>query len=198
MANWFQSFPELRTERLTLDMMSEQDSDDIFAIFSNPEVIQHYDVEIFQSRSEAEHLIHYFQTRFEKHQAMRWAIRKQGNQQKGSQHQGNQRLIGSCGFTSWNEFDYSVIIGYDLHPDYWGKGYAKEAVQAIIELAFSCRFPFKVNRIESVIMPSNRASITLCEKLGFQFEGTLREKVFCDNRFHDMNLYSLLRSDVQN
>ncbi|XOV78500.1 MAG: GNAT family N-acetyltransferase [Aestuariibacter sp.] len=165
--------------------MSNEDVDDIFAIFSDPDVIQHYDVELFRSKAEAEHLIHYFQTRFEKHQAIRWAIREQGQ----------PKLIGSCGFTSWNEYDFSAIIGYDLHPNFWGKGYAKEAVQKIIEWAFSEQFPFKVNRIESVIMPSNKPSIALCEKLGFQFEGTLREKVYCDSQFHDMNLYSLLRRD---
>lgn len=185
MANWFSTFPTLTTARLTLNALTENDGDDIFSIFSDPDVIEHYDVELFKDKSEAEHLIHYFQTRFEQHHAIRWAIRKTG--EKG--------LIGSCGFTSWNEFDHSAIIGYDLMPSQWGHGYASEAVKTIIELAFSAHFPFKVNRIESVIMPSNKASIALCEKLGFVLEGTLREKVYCDNRFHDMNLYSLLRRD---
>lgn len=185
MADWFTNFPEIKTKRLTLDELRENDINEIFAIFSDPDVIQHYDVEQFKSPSEAEHLIHYFQSRFDKNQAIRWAIRPNGS----------DKLIGSCGFTSWNEFDYSAIVGYDLMPAHWGKGYAKEAVSAILALAFSDDFPFKVNRIESVIMPSNRPSISLCEKLGFQFEGTLREKVYCDGQFHDMNLYSLLRID---
>lgn len=73
MANWFTQFPTLPTSRLVLDAMSDQDVDDIFAIFSNPDVIRHYDVELFHNKAEAEHLIHYFQTRFEKHQAIRWA-----------------------------------------------------------------------------------------------------------------------------
>lgn len=178
-------FPILTSERLILDELKNSDRDDIFAIFSNPEVIAHYDVELFKDISEADNLIKYFRSRYNANNGVRWAVRKQGAED----------LIGSVGFTAWNEYDYSAIIGYDLHPNHWGKGYASEAVNCILQYAFGERFPFKVNRIESIIMPSNLPSIAVSEKAGFKLEGTLREKVFLNGQFIDMQLYSLLRRE---
>ncbi len=178
-------FPKLYTERLCLDQLSEKDSKEVFTIFSDPDVVAHYDIERFNEPAEALQLVQYFRSRFEDKTGIRWAIRKKGR----------ARLIGTCGFNSWNEYDHSAIIGYDLAQKHWGQGFASEAVAAIIGYAFSKDFPFSVNRIEASILAGNAASISLAEKLGFKFEGVLREKAYFANKFHDMALYSLLRRD---
>jgi aminoglycoside 6'-N-acetyltransferase len=43
-------------------------------------------------------------------------------------------------------------VGYTFHPDYWGRGYAAEATQAIIRFLFS---DFGVSRIEGSLHPDN-------------------------------------------
>lgn len=178
-------FPILTSERLLLNELKKTDRKQIYAIFSDEQVTAHYDVERFKEISEADNLIKYFQSRYETQTGIRWAIRKKGD----------TTLIGTCGFNSWNQFDASVILGYDLAPKHWGKGYAGESVKCILDYAFSSKFPFKLNRIESLILPSNLPSIAVSENAGFKFEGVMREKCFWNGAFSDMNLYSLLRRE---
>ena len=180
-------FPILTSERLILNELKKTDRKQIFEIFSDPDVTAHYDVERFKEIKEAVQLIKYFSSRFETRTGIRWAIRKKGE----------PKLIGSCGFNSWNEFDASVILGYDLAPKHWGKGFASEAVKCIPDYVFSAKFPIKINRVESLILPSNLPSISVTLRAGFEFEGVMREKCFCNGAFHDMNLYSLIRKDYE-
>ena len=56
-------------------------------------------------------------------------------------------------------------IGYILHPDDWGQGFAFEALSAIIPHVFA-RFP--IPAIEADVDPRNAASLSLLERLGFK------------------------------
>ncbi len=72
----------------------------------------------------------------------------------------------------------------------WGRGYAGEALQAVIDYCFQ---ELNMNRIGAEIYDFNLRSIRLFEKLGFRREGALRQAVFKDGKFHDELLYGLLR-----
>lgn len=63
-----------------------------------------------------------------------------------------------------------VEIGYGLLPEYWGKGYATEAVRALTAWA-SCQPG--VTRIEAETEPDNTASQRVLEKAGFVPTGTM-------------------------
>lgn len=77
---------------------------------------------------------------------------------------GNRTLIGDGGFTS-RPVDGVVAIGYALLPQYQGKGYATEAVKALIAWAFS--HP-EVSRIIAETLPDNVQSIRLLTRNGFR------------------------------
>lgn len=180
-------FPIRSTPRLTLDALKEADTKPLFDIFSDPRVIENYDVERFKKKEEATQLISYFDARFESDTGIRWAIRLKGK----------DKIIGTCGFTHWNRYDHSAVIGYELSPEFWGKGYATEALSEICHYIFSDSFHFYVHRIEALILPSNRPSKVLVEKLGFELEGTLRGKCYWNDDFHDMQMFGLLRTDLR-
>lgn len=182
------AIPVLQSERLLLDSLLPEDSKNIFAIFSDPEVIRHYDVEQFKDPAEGLNLIEYFDARFKSGTGARWAVRDKSTGE----------FLGSCGFNNWNEFDYSAVIGYELNRKQWGKGYAKEAIDTIVDFIFDENFQFYVNRIEALILPSNLASAKVAQKCGFVFEGALRDKCYWNESFHDMNMFSLLRKDWLN
>lgn len=178
-------FPILNSDRLRFDALVTSDKDELFHIFSDPKVIRHYDVERFKDVNEASHLIEYFTARFESGTGIRWAIRKKDTLE----------FLGSCGYTHWNEYDYSAVIGYELAAKHWGKGYANEAIATIINYIFDDDFDFYVNRVEALILPSNAPSEKVAKRNGFQFEGTLRGKCYWNGDFHDMNMFSLIRKD---
>lgn len=89
---------------------------------------------------------------------------------------GKRTLIGSAGFTS-RPVNGAVAIGYSLLPQYYGKGYATEAVRALSDWAFD--HP-EVNKIIAEVFPENKSSIGVLEKSGFvpvgqgEEEGALR------------------------
>lgn len=105
----------------------------------------------------------------------------------------NDQAIGFCQIAHIDTYnqrcDLGLVIGHK--PD-WGKGYGREAVQALIRFCF---VDLKLNRIGAEIYEFNQRSLKLFTHLGFQHEGTKRQYVFKDNQFKDELVFSLLRED---
>lgn len=179
------TFPVATTERLVVDELKKSDREQIFELFSDPVVTAHYDIESFLDIKEADNFIEFFTTESQENGSLRWAMRLKGE----------SGLIGTCGFNSIDPYDGCATVGLDLSPKYWDKGFAREGFGAILDFAFSPRFPFRMNRIEVLVMTTNSASIAVTEKAGFKFEGILRERSFSKGIFHDMKLFSLIRRD---
>lgn len=181
-------FPTLKTERLILSEILESDLDSILDLFSREAVIKYYDLPVLDELAQAEKLIALFKTRFQSEQGIRWGIREKET----------NLLIGTCGFNSWSIPMKSAVIGYDLHPQYWGKGMAKEAVSAILNAAFSGLLPCgHIHRVQADTVPGNEASERLLLALGFQLEGVRKESGYWKNKFHDLNCFGLLAHEYQ-
>jgi RimJ/RimL family protein N-acetyltransferase len=58
--------------------------------------------------------------------------------------------------------DGEVEIGWHLHPDSWGRGFATEAATAMLARGFA----LGLDEIWAVTHPDNRRSIRVCRKLG--------------------------------
>lgn len=179
-------FPVLKTNRLKLDQLSKEDSDSLFELFSNNSVVEYYDLEAFTEPSQATELIELFNIRFKGNLGIRWAIRlKETNQ-----------LIGTCGFNTWSPKMKSAVIGYDLLPKFWGKGYTTEAVHRIITSAFLGELPCgELNRIQGDTVAGNSASEYLLFKIGFKEEGIRRQSGYWKNQFHDLKCFGLIKSE---
>jgi RimJ/RimL family protein N-acetyltransferase len=70
-----------------------------------------------------------------------------------------------------------VEVGWHLHPDSWGHGYATEAARSVIDRGFSAGVP----EVYAVVRPGNEASMAVCRRLGMQPLGRLR-------RWYDVEL----------
>ena len=73
-------------------------------------------------------------------------------------------FIGFCGFAL---IDGYIDLGYRIASRHWGNGYAREAVQTVIEYGFE-RLGFE--SIVATVYIENKRSIRVLEKLGFEFE----------------------------
>jgi len=60
------------------------------------------------------------------------------------------------------------VVGYWIGRPFWGRGYATEATQAIVDLAFG---PLGVDAVAATSRVTNGASRRVLEKCGFQFAG---------------------------
>jgi RimJ/RimL family protein N-acetyltransferase len=70
-----------------------------------------------------------------------------------------------------------VEVGWHLHPDCWGHGYATEAARAVIERGFADGLP----EVYAVVRPGNEASLAVCARLGMTALGRFR-------RWYDVEL----------
>jgi RimJ/RimL family protein N-acetyltransferase len=75
-------------------------------------------------------------------------------------------VIGACGFMQVDR--HPPEIGYWLGVKHWGKGYATEAVRAMIDHVFT---DFDCEAIQSAARVTNPASRRVLEKCGFQWTG---------------------------
>ncbi len=181
-------FPTIKTERLLLRKICKADTPAIFDIFSREEVTEHYDCHPFTDESQASNWVNWNISNYEGkgHKGFRWAI---------SLLDKPERLVGSCGIHSVNSNFHSLEVGYELHPNFWGKGIVAEAVAAVIKHCFTHDFPVRMNRITATTDIVSPQSISVLSKLGFKEEGILREYGFWKDKFHDVRLYSLLRKE---
>ncbi len=60
-----------------------------------------------------------------------------------------------------------VEVGWHLHPDSWGRGYATEVARAVIAAAFAAG----ARRVHAVVRPGNEKSIAVCRRLGMEHHG---------------------------
>ena len=84
-------------------------------------------------------------------------------------------------------------LGYWVGRPFWNRGYATEAVRAILTFGFQS---LDLNRIHASHLVRNPASGRVMQKAGMRFEGTLRQHVVKDGRAEDLAEYALLRADV--
>lgn len=77
--------------------------------------------------------------------------------------------IGMCGILKRDELEYPDI-GYAFLPEFWGKGYAGEASEAVLINAVDIH---KLNTILAVTHPNNKASNNLLSRIGFKHTGSV-------------------------
>lgn len=180
------NFPVLKTERLELRQLTQQDVDAVYAIFSDSDVVRYYDLAPFEEKKQAARIIDFFQQRWQSRAGIRWGI----------YFSGENACIGTCGLNSWDKNMHSATIGYDLNKAHWGKGIATEAVSEILNTTFSKESPFDyINRIQADTIPGNDASERVLIKLGFKEEGLRRQSGYWKNRYHDLKCFGLLREE---
>jgi len=84
-------------------------------------------------------------------------------------------FVGTCGMEPFDlEGKSEVELGYRLCLKHWGRGYAPEAAAAILRHGFGEQ---NYSRIMAFVLPQNRASVKILEKLGFEY---LREFMHYD------------------
>jgi len=76
----------------------------------------------------------------------------------------------------------SCFIGYKIDESHQNQGYMTEAVSAIVSYGFN---KMKLHRIEANIMPKNKGSIRVVEKLGFINEGLSKSYLKINNVWQD-------------
>lgn len=174
---------ELKTDRLLLREFTPNDLEAIYAYESDPVVVK-YVCYGPSSKNQCE-------------QELAFHIAQQSMQPRVYYHLAlilhrQNRLIGWCGLKIANPTNREAELGYALHCNYWGQGYATEAAATLLGFGFQ---HLHLHRIVATCHPDNQGSIGVLEKLGMSFEGCLRQQRWCKDDWRSTNFYSILEHE---
>lgn len=175
--DYFVSFPVLETKRLWLRELQAEDAPAIFAMRANARVGRFIARPEMEKSEDAEGLTQKARAAFYEKRGMAWAgvVKATGE------------MIGTCGFNQIDAPNLHAEIGGEMAVEFWGRGLAQEAVQAIIAFGFT---KLGLHTIEAKVSPQNRSAIYLMEQLGFVKEAHFKDRIYFEGEFQDMAVYT--------
>jgi RimJ/RimL family protein N-acetyltransferase len=146
----------LETPRLLLRRLEERDATEIARLMSDWEVVkQTISIPLPYTQTHAVHWI--------KRSAKGW--RRKMNFCLAIEDKGQGKLVGSLSLRRKSFFSRNVgVLGYWIGRDYWGKGMAGEAVEALLKVGVD---GLGLRQVEARVFTDNMASRRVLEKNGF-------------------------------
>ncbi|MEG4291216.1 GNAT family N-acetyltransferase [Microcoleus sp. C2C3] len=145
---------EIETARLYLRQFTPEDLDDLYRIYSDPEIMKYLGG--VRTREATEIAIHTMLKCWEENNFGMWAL----------VHKIDRKMIGRCGLFFLDKTP-EVELGYTLDKAYWNQGLATEASFASLNYGFQI---LKLERIVAVARPENIASQRVMQKVGMKYE----------------------------
>lgn len=189
-SKFFSTLPPIETERLLLRQITQSESDGRDSL----EFINDYSVYrfwgLYDEKREPDKKpvtqvgldYHYNETmkEYKAGRELAWLIELKEN----------RKVIGEIVLYDFL-LELQADLGYRLNKNYWGRGYATEAGQAVISFAFDT---IKLERIQIRCFKNNPASVRIAQKLGFTQEGLIRNGVII-NVMTDYYIFGLLKDE---
>ena len=102
-------------------------------------------------------------------------------------------VAGGCGLNMFNHVNHYANLGYWLRSDRTGRGWATRATRLVARHGLT---NVGLERVEIIMSVENGPSRRVAERAGATHEGTLRHRLLLHGRYHDADLFSLVRSDL--
>lgn len=175
----------LKTKRLFLKELDPADLDQIHALHSLPETDEFNTMGIPENIGVTEKVLNEWLALQQIEQPNRYTFKIEFN----------GRFIGLIGLKNLGVPNYrSGEVWYKLHKDFWGNGYATEALIRLLEFCFS---ELKLHRVEAGCAVENLGSIRVLEKVGMTREGMKRKKLPIRGEWKDNYCYAILEEDFR-
>jgi len=104
----------------------------------------------------------------------------------------HDEVVGSVSLERITRDTDAAEIGYWLAQKHQGRGIVTRCVESLTALAFD---ELDLHRLYIRVADGNLKSSAIPERLGWTYEGTMREQIRLYGRWHDARLYSRLSSD---
>ncbi len=178
---YFQSIPEMETERLLFTAFSREDMDAYFDILRDSQVQKYLGgaIPLFDKEPHITNWLNNVNNRLLKRKIVfTWCIKdKKSN-----------RVIGRVDLGGFVK-KTTAEISYHFSSDFWGQGIASEAVKKVTEFGLN---ELGLVRIQGLVMAENQASIRVLEKNGYLREGLLHHYPF-GREFHDVVMLAIIK-----
>lgn len=168
----------LETERLTLSPLAAADAPLVHPIMADPDVMAHWDVAEIEDPDVVDQVLASQMAAMDEERAFYWAMRLTAD----------GTFLGLCDLSDIDWRHHRAEVGFILGKDSWGRGYAYEAMQAVMNFAVTQG----IQRLWARTHVGDEASEKLLIKLGFEQEGYLRGHVDRDGERRDVRLWGML------
>lgn len=176
------AFSELQTERLRVRPVQSGDLPDLLVVNADESVTRFLPYAAWQSTDDAEGWFARMTTLCADGHALQLVIAERGN----------DRVIGTVLLFRFEEPSGRIELGYVVGRAQWGRGFAREALAAVLDHVFG---PMGLRRVEAQVQPDNLASNALLQRLGFRHEGVLRQRWVAKGQAYDVNAWGLLADE---
>lgn len=171
----------ITTNRLVLRLFQKSDAEDVTKLCNNYNIYKNtlylpYPYSIEDAISWIEHHL----DNFNANKSFEFAITDKSTGE----------LFGAIALSNNQQFNHGEIA-YWIGEEFWGKGYATEAAQAILQFAFDEK---QYHKVFARYFNSNPASGRVIQKLGMKQEGILIDHVRKENRYEDLVYYGIFNS----
>lgn len=175
----------IKTKRITLRSLSMEDSQSIYEYAKNINVSRYVTWDYHKNKEETSDYLKRTISLYKYFPTSNLGITLNDNTK--------DQIIGTVGLFQRSPISpYTYELGYVLGENWWGNGYALEAVNALITISFA---HYKIERVQAYCIIENVQSYRLMEKIGMKREGLLRNFFFKNEIFYDVYIYSLLKKE---
>jgi [ribosomal protein S5]-alanine N-acetyltransferase len=175
----FNPFPVITTERLILRRFTESDLPEVYKLRSDERISRYITRSDFKSMEDAQAYITKMTNGVNNNEFLIWGITEKGI----------DKVMGSICLWHFLKEHYRAEVGYEMQPEFWGKGIMNEALTAAVDYGFNT---LKLHSIEAIVNPDNAASINVLTKNKFVKEAHFKENYLHHGEFRDSAVYSLL------
>ncbi|PQZ57183.1 MULTISPECIES: GNAT family N-acetyltransferase [Bacillus] len=179
------SYPTLYTSRLILRKLDMSDILHIYEYASDNELTTYTVWGIHQSLDDTKIFLEKIVSRYEKEKVAPLGIVLKEK----------QKLIGTCGFISYDSIIHKAEIAYALSRKYWGRGLATEAALAFFNYGFN---ELRLSCIEAGCDLGDEVSERLMRRLSMEYERTIQDDLFVKGKYRDTKRYSISRERYMN
>lgn len=173
--------PLLTTDRFTLQRIEPEDRPFVFEGLSHPQVIPFYGVR-YASLEATQVQMDFYEALEREGTGQWWKIVSRQRPE----------ALGAIGYNHYQAQHKKAEIGYWLLPRFWKQGVLTEAMPALLRYMLREK---GIHRIEALVEEGNTASNRLLERMGFLYEGTMRDCEIKEGRLISLRSYSLLSTD---
>jgi ribosomal-protein-alanine N-acetyltransferase len=144
----------LETTRLVLRKLHTSDAPAILALRSDQRVNEFLDRPATTDLKAAKDFISKIENSIDKGESFYWGITLKEN----------NKLAGTICLWNFEPEKFRAEVGFELHPDYQGKGIMQESLSAVLDYAFN---EAGLNLILAFVKPGNIASVKILMRNNF-------------------------------
>jgi ribosomal-protein-alanine N-acetyltransferase len=158
----FPSFPIMESKRLILRKQTIEDKHEVFRIRSDEKLNKYLDRPKATTVEDAIKHLERLDGLLDNKEWLGWGITLKGD----------PKLIGGIGVWKFSHEQSSADVGYELLPEYHGRGIMKEALKRVIEFGVES---MKLKRMTACLVPENTASAGLLKSFGFRLNPDFKD-----------------------